>query len=110
MAAANPCIDLSTPDITRLFVKHVMALLRQNSAAPVVKIRFLPDASAAMPAASRKLPNVSINPFVSHASSAGVPPSIRCIAGVVTTPPVKLNGSSMADKKMVRAAAVLGSR
>lgn len=85
-------------------VRQNSRLLRQNSAAPAIKIRFLSMASAVTPAASKKLPKVSIKPLVSHDSAAGEPPSDCCIAGVVMTPPVKLNGSSKAAIKTESAA------
>lgn len=67
-------------------------------------------ASAVTPAASKKLPKVSIKPLVSHDSAAGEPPSDCCIAGVVMTPPVKHNGSSKAAIKTESAARALAYR
>ena len=110
IAAARPCSALNTPDRKRLCVRQNSRLLRQNSAAPAIKIRFLSMASAATPAASKKLPKVSIKPLVSHDSAAGEPPSDCCIAGVVMTPPVKLNGSSKAAIKTESAPRALAYR
>lgn len=74
------------------------------------KNTFSVDGIRRHPCGQQKLPKVSIKPLVSHDSAAGEPPSDCCIAGVVMTPPVKLNGSSKAAIKTESAAVALAYR